>query len=78
MEQEQWSSDYRQSGTTGIERTTNNSNTNILGTDTELQNSQIKEDPDAKTIFPQIKNEYSPSSVVIRFVHILINWQLYL
>lgn len=64
MENKQWSADYQQS-VTSLERTSNKSNTKILVSESELQNPHIKEDPDAKTIFPHIKNEYKPTSVVI-------------
>ncbi|CAH1125455.1 unnamed protein product [Ceutorhynchus assimilis] len=78
MEQEKWSADYQQSVSTstgtGIEEGTSSSTNKSQHTkiiprtdNSEVLNSQIKEDPDAKSIFPlpQIKNEYYPSTAVI-------------
>lgn len=68
MENEQWSADYQQSVTAGIERPTsnlNNGNIKILAAENDLQNSLIKQDPDSKTIFPaEIKCENGQTSVL--------------
>ncbi|XP_050315717.1 uncharacterized protein LOC126750216 isoform X2 [Anthonomus grandis grandis] len=63
MDSEPWSPNYQQSVRASLER--NSRNKSDPNAENEPHNSKIKEDPDAKTIFPQIKNEFMPSSFVI-------------
>ncbi|KAF7268030.1 hypothetical protein GWI33_018777 [Rhynchophorus ferrugineus] len=67
MENEQWPDDYQQSVTAVIERPTNNlnnGNTKCLAVEKPTENALIKEDPDANSVFPEIKREDGPTNVL--------------